>query len=279
MIQFILIATGVILGGFLIFNKLTDFMCNDYNLICYFGKKGCGKTSFIACDSIKRYKEGWSRCYSTCDIKGCYTIDLDDIGNFKPLEHSVIYIDEIGLIMNNRDFKSFKKEWLYFFKMQRHYKCKVICFSQVYDDMDKVVRNMFDELWIITNFARVFSLQRRVKKKITISNFEDNNGNSNGGKIVDIYKYGGLPKLIFLPRYFSFFDSFEKVDKPLLEGSYNELDKECNLSINGFKYYFFGFLRSLKKILFIPIDLIKKIFSKKIKIKVSSTDDNLDPKI
>ena len=46
---------------------------------------------------------------------------------------SVIFIDEVGMIWDNRDFASFAhcvRDW---FKLQRHYKCKVYLFSQSFD--------------------------------------------------------------------------------------------------------------------------------------------------
>ena len=71
--------------------------------------------------------------------------------------------------------------------------------------MDKKVRDLFDELWQVKNFARVFSIRRRIIKRIGIIE------TVNGSDIKAIYKYaaliGGI-KFTFIPRYVEFFNSY-----------------------------------------------------------------------
>ena len=59
--------------------------------------------------------------------------------------HSVIFCDEINLLWDNRDFKSFPKDMQKYFRLQRHYKHIFIGFSQTYD-CDKKIRDLADEL-------------------------------------------------------------------------------------------------------------------------------------
>lgn len=112
------------------------------------------------------------------------------------------------MIWDNRDFKSFKPQVRDYFKLQRQYKNKVVLFSQTFD-IDLKLRNLTDEMWLLSNFARVFSIQRKITKKITISNASNN---SRGvSDLVDEYKFVGLlggVKFTFIPRYIAFFNSY-----------------------------------------------------------------------
>lgn len=193
-----------------------------------FGKKGSGKTTTltkIALDEIKKNKT----VYSTIEIPGTKVFEVSEIGykTFPP--HSVILIDEVGMIWDSRDFSKFPKEVRDFFKYQRQYKLKVYLFSQTFD-VDKKIRDLTDEMYLLKNFARVFSIQRRIIKKITISHADNNaSGVSN---IVDDYRFdlplfGGL-KVVFIPRYITFFKSFDPKKLTYINGEYmdmNELQK------------------------------------------------------
>lgn len=208
MLVFILIIIGLFAFIF-IYNKLTNFMVNPYNLVCYFGKKGVGKSSLISC---LRYelRNDFDYFYCTDNVVGTNWVDISKLGEFVPKPNSVLFIDEIGLVFNNRDYKSFDKTKIEFFKLQRHYKCKVICFSQVFDDSDKVIRNLFDEIHILTRVARIFQMDRTINRKFDIFNYSSGNEeqSTKGGAIIDVYKYKGLPKFRYLPRWINYHDSF-----------------------------------------------------------------------
>ena len=103
----ILISIGLFIFIF-VYNKCTQFMVNPYDLVCYFGKKGSGKTSLI---SALRYelRNNFDYFYCSDDVEGTIKIDINKLGTFVPKPNSVLFIDEIGLVFNNRDFKSFDK--------------------------------------------------------------------------------------------------------------------------------------------------------------------------
>ena len=52
------------------------------------------------------------------------------------IDDAKVIIDEAGIEYNNRNFKAFPKEAIYWYKYHRHYECSVDVFSQSYDDMD-----------------------------------------------------------------------------------------------------------------------------------------------
>lgn len=91
-------------------------------------------------------------------------------------------------------------------------------FSQSYDDVDKKIRDLTDELYIMKRFARVFSIAHRVVK---IQDIGHNNEGS--GTIIDDYQYcglldclfGGGLEFTFIPRWVEYFNSYNP--KPLPE--------------------------------------------------------------
>lgn len=68
-----------------------------------FGKKGSGKTCDIARESLKAQKRG-KKVYSNIEIPGNYVFNPLDMKDFTFEPNSLVLIDEVGLIWNNRDF-------------------------------------------------------------------------------------------------------------------------------------------------------------------------------
>lgn len=208
-----------------LYERLTRKYVNPYKLIMIFGKKGSGKTTTltkIALNEIKKKK----KVYSTIDIPGTEVFKVDEIGfkTFPP--DSVVLIDEVGMIWDSRDFSKFPKEVRDFFKYQRQYKIKVYLFSQTFD-VDKKIRDLTDEMYLLKNVARVFSVQRRIIKRITISHADQNaSGVSN---LVDDYRFdiplfGGI-KVVFIPRYIAYFKSFDPKKLAYIEGKYLDMNE------------------------------------------------------
>lgn len=235
----------------LIFNVLTWKYTNPYKLTMIFGKKGAGKTTLLVKLVYKHIKRGWT-VYSTENIPGTRFVDYKDIGMyhfpdvsfvpfdpedyrglvriFKQIRHWVfpyrpkvlLLIDEVGLVWNNRDYKNFKVEVRRWFKLQRHYYTKVYMFSQSFD-VDKQLRDLTDQMYLIRNFMRVFSYGKRIIKRPDLKeNHEDGSGN-----IVDDLRFDsillfwlGSRMLTFIPRWSKLFNSF--VIDPLPVREYRE---------------------------------------------------------
>lgn len=227
----------------ILFVKKTEFMEEPHFAELYVGNTGSGKSSTIACLSNKFRNEGWSACYCTSECKGTILIDPFDLEFFKPLPHSVVFIEEIGIVFNSRNFKDFgkRKGLIEFFKKCRHYKVRIIAFSQTWDDSDKIIRELFARIYIIKRFARLWSFQRPVAKRMDIynsSSADEQKQNNNGGQIADFFKYKGLPHFVFLPRWFSYFDSYDIDDnRELIKGRYIPLDEESTISTKASSYY------------------------------------------
>lgn len=184
---------------------------NPYKLYMVFGRKGSGKTTLMTKLALQYQKKGW-QVYCNVDIPGCYLFDTADFGLIHFPEKSLILIDEVNLIWDNRDFKSFPKHVAKYFRLQRHYKNTVYLFSQTFD-VDKKIRDLCDHLYLVQNFMNCFSVARRVTKHITIVHADKSaQGES---KIVDDYSidpiflapFGGV-RLTYIPKYAKFFKSF-----------------------------------------------------------------------
>lgn len=185
---------------------------NPYKLIMCFGKKGAGKTTLITKLSI-RYNKLGRPVYSTVPIPGCYLFDPQRLGLDAIPRDAVIMIDEVGMIWDNRKFAGFKDHTRDYFKLQRHYGHTVYLFSQSFD-IDKKLRDLTDQMFLIKNFCNCFSVSRRILRTITVIRAEE--GGVGESKIVDDLKldsifffWCGSVKFTYIPRYAKYFDSFE----------------------------------------------------------------------
>ena len=147
---------------------LTRKYVNPYKLIMVFGKKGCGKTTYLTKVAFNHWRRGWI-VFSTENIEHTIKIDYEDIGKYWFPERSCILCDEVGMLWDNRQFKNFKPEVRDWFKYQRHNKCKVYLFSQTFD-VDKKLRDLTDEMYLLVKRFRVFSYGKKIDKHIVLNN-------------------------------------------------------------------------------------------------------------
>lgn len=188
-----------------VYNKLKVFCTwwhnnisvkKPYKLQIFFGLPGSGKSTKAA--SIVAHNELIGRkTFSNVPITGAFEYSPhDDLGKFFIHDCDLI-IDEAGLEYNNRNFKSFTQDETYFFKYHRHYKVNIYVFSQSYDDMDKKIRALATELFVVKkSLLPKFIVCRRIKKKIGI--------NEQTKDIVDEYYFNNfILSLLFDNRFFA----------------------------------------------------------------------------
>lgn len=209
---FILLFMGVFLF-------VTRKYSNPYKLIMVFGKKGSGKSTLIA-KLTKRYIKRGYVVYSNVNmsIPGVRIFDVQDIGKFIFPEGAVVFIDEVGMIWDNRDFKKFRTDVRDYFKLQRHYKNTVYLFSQTFD-IDVKLRNLTDHMYMVKNYANVFSVAHRISRKLVVVEPTA----ESEGRIADGYELQPLflqifgMKIVyvtFIPHWIKYFDSFSQADLP-----------------------------------------------------------------
>ncbi len=145
--------------------------------------------------------------YSNVDIRGAYYLNpKQDLGYYQVRAGRVI-IDEAGLEFNSRNFKSFSDQNRTFFKMHRHEETKVDVFSQSFDDMDKSLRILARNFYIVKpSLIPYFVVAVRINRYVGVDR--------NTQQIVDAYRMG-IPffdsKYCFAPSVWKLFDSYEKI--------------------------------------------------------------------
>lgn len=214
MIWFSVAAISILMAAF-------TFLCiryrNPYQLIMVIGKKGSGKTTLLTKLALKHKKQGWN-VYSNFPVPGCHLFQIEDLGYKNIPEESVILIDEVGMIFDNRNFKNFKPELRDYFKLQRHHRHKIYLFSQSFD-IDKKLRDLCDRLYIVDCRFNVFSYAKRVVKNIVVTNHQDNNCAASGESQITedfiiepfIFFMFGSRQFTFIPAYAKYFNSYDLV--------------------------------------------------------------------
>lgn len=190
---------------------------NPYQLTILIGRKGSGKTTLLTKFAMQYKKKGWV-VYSNFPIPGTFLYNPADIGRLQFPENSLVLCDEIGLVFNNRSFKTFPKEAISWFKLQRHYKVRFIACSQA-DDYDKSIRNLVDSIYIISNICNVLSTARKVLRTVSIVSAADGGGES---KIVEDLNFTPFYTIPFggciftwIPAWSKYFNSYDAPMLPL----------------------------------------------------------------
>lgn len=217
---------------------------NIYTLSIIFGKKGCGKSTLLQ-KLAHRYKKKNYNVY--CNLGDSFSGDAVPFPiDFLPLlskaykdrslipiiedkykklgldsskyplfikPHSVILVDEINLLWDNRNFKSFGKDIQEYFRLQRHYKHIFIGFSQTYD-CDKKIRDLADNLLICRRFLRIFVRTKAYYKKVVVISPEKENSRDTAIMTDDFVRKGIFydlfsPFQCFLPFWVKKHDSFK----------------------------------------------------------------------
>lgn len=201
--------------AFTSFNLATLPFSNPYTLTMIFGKKGSGKSTTMSKIAFQHLKKGW-KVYSNVPLPGCFRIREEDIGFRMIPPKSLLLIDEVGMIWDNRNFKSFKPEVRDWFKLQRHYKVKVVLFSQTFD-VDKKIRDLTDDMYLIEKRFRVFAYGRRILKKSVLTEASaDQPSRIDENLKFDSILFApfGSRLLTFIPRWSDSFDSFAAPQLP-----------------------------------------------------------------
>lgn len=186
----------------------------DFTLI--FGKKGSGKTSMLAKIAYNFAKQNILVFSTEENIENTIYLPFDMIGKYWLPDNCVLLIDELSCQANSRSFKNTPIELLKWFKYQRHNRVKVYAFTQVYDDSDKQLRNLADNMYIAKNMG-IFSVYRKIRRVLAIGTNKDG-----VGQIIDSYEYVGIlhrEAIMFcsLRKYRGLFNSYSRLDLPDLQ--------------------------------------------------------------
>lgn len=188
---------------------------NPYTLTFIFGKKGAGKSCYMVREMLKLQKAGWIIYTDMPDIKipDVRIISHKDLAVFRPEEHSALFLDEVGISMDNRDYKSFPPGLRDFFKYLRKMKCRCYLNSQAYD-VDKKVRDTVDGMILQTSLFGVFSISRPIIRSVTLT---EASGLADS-RIADSLRFGSFFsfRVYYMPKYFKYFNSLEMPQRGMI---------------------------------------------------------------
>lgn len=155
----------------------------------------------------------WKRridCYSNVPITGALQLDARGDPGVWWIHNGKVIIDEAGVEFNNRNYKSFPPEAIYFFKYHRHYRLSVDVFSQSFEDMDVTIRRLARSFFVVKRSLMPGCICiKKIRRSVGID--------EQTHQIVDAYKFG-LPifdtKWVFSPPLWRLFNSYSCKDLP-----------------------------------------------------------------
>ena len=124
---------------FIILSILDRKLFNPYKLYIIVGNKGTGKSAYMTHLAYKYNKKG----YNVFTNYGIFNQLKNNYYDYDYPPNSVLFIDETGLIHDNRAFKSFPPACTEFYKYQRKNKLIIYLASQTID-IDKKIRDLAD---------------------------------------------------------------------------------------------------------------------------------------
>lgn len=195
-------------------------------MIRYFvGVPGSGKST-IACKLLykhsrgfKLFKRKYDYLFANFDTVLANKFNTNDLATKKPPKKSLIMLDESGLEFNSRQFKSLSLGIIEYFKMHRHEKQDIYLFSQTWDDTDKQIRDLAQEIWLIRKIGPL-SVARCVQKKVGIDDISKQLQYQHFFKSILWQLIPFMPKqfvFCWRPKYYKFFNSYEELYRPLIE--------------------------------------------------------------
>lgn len=208
---------------------------SPYTLTYIFGLKGAGKSTFMVKMMLRDIKNGWVVYTNMFDVNipGVRLFDAQELSSMVPPPGSAIYIDEAGLLWDNRQYKDFDSGFTEYFKLQRKYKNKVVINSQALD-VDKKIRDLVDRMYLMTNVFGCIGVARPLKRTIKVIEAFGSSESRLGMNLT----FEGISKSVFfwMPSYWKWFDSFNapqrlSVPYKAIPGSLDKLSLREQLDI------------------------------------------------
>lgn len=218
----------IFIGLIFLWHYSTKKYLNPYKFSFYFGKKGSGKSTLLVKHAYEYLKKGlpvYSTEYVAFTIHNKKTHQVQTVETI-PIEAesipytpfpagSVILIDEASLIWSNRDFSIKQKaEQLramsQFMQLQRRNKLIVEMYSVTFD-IDKKIRDMCDDMYIVSKKFRVLVCAKHlIRKPIVVHPVGDAPASICEDILSDpviFYPFGGL-KTAFIPAWCKHYKSY-----------------------------------------------------------------------
>jgi len=185
------------------------------------GLPGAGKTTYAAYLAKRHLKAGYP-VYSNVPIDGAREFDVDRDALIYMIENALIIIDEAGLEHDARAWQNFKARYTKFYKLHRHYHLRIVLFSQHYEDIDKKIKTITENICVVTRSPiKYFIRVRKIRSYIEINE---------EGQIV--LKYDWVPRILggvkwhFAPAVWGTFDSWSHEELPQKDWQVYKVDKK-----------------------------------------------------
>lgn len=185
---------------------IPKFKLQPSALYTFYGAPGSGKST-LAAYFAKRALDAGITVYSNLPINGCRQFEKADLGKYL-MENCLVLWDEVGVDANSRNFKAnFTSDNIKWLKYHRHENAMVMVFSQGFDDMDKIIRTLSTEMFVVRKGIFNTITYRRIAKKPDIDEITH--------KPDDIYDFVPLSKKrIYSRRIWPMFNSYERLGLP-----------------------------------------------------------------
>lgn len=182
------------------------FQFNSSALYSFYGAPGTGKSTLAAWFARKALSSGYT-VYSNMPIRGCREFQKSDLGVWN-MEHCLVLWDEVGVDANSRNFKSnFTQDQIKWLKYHRHEGAMVMIFSQGFDDMDKIIRTLSTDSFVVRRGLFNTITYKRIAKRPDIDEITH--------KPDDIYSFVPFSKKrIYARSAWKYFDSFSRLGLP-----------------------------------------------------------------
>ena len=190
---------------------------------------------------LKLQKRGWTIYTDMRDIyiPGVRIISVNDLVEGAPEPRSAIFLDEVGITMDNRNYKSFPPGLRDFFKYLRKMKCRLYMNSQAYD-VDKKVRDTVDSMVLQTSLFNCISISRPIIRSVTLteSTAQADSRIADDLRFTSVFSW----RFYWMPTYFKYFNSLEMPQRPTMDYVLSECEKLPEgyfrrLFTSGFKKY------------------------------------------
>lgn len=196
----------ILLSLFIFVYRYVKSHDNPYKLTFIFGKKGAGKSCYMVSLMLRYLKRGWNVYTDMEDIRipGVRIITVNDLSLFRPAPHSAIFLDEVGISMDNRAFDKFPPGLRDFFKYLRKMQCCCYMNSQAYD-VDKKVRDTVDRMILQVSVANLISISRPIARTITLTEPTS----QAEARICDKLSFTNILtwRFFWMPNYYKYFNS------------------------------------------------------------------------
>lgn len=221
--KFILIITGSLALVYVVFDKLTHKWLPDCQFNFIIGPPGVGK-SLLFCKIADKAFRQHRHVYSSEPIKvevkvgrhekailETKVIDAHNLPRYQFPHGSVVLVDEVGILFNNRSWKTFSKEMLEHIKRYRHDHVTYWIASQNMD-ADKVIRDVTTQYWLMNKVLRVWTVARRlVTRQVVVEPTAENPGSIQQGFKEDpklLRPVLGGMMVAFIPHWARMYDSY-----------------------------------------------------------------------